>query len=1286
MLILAVLAGVILVKPALSVAPWRDNLAARLGEALGRPVRLEGPLELVLGLQPQLRVGGLHLPSPAGFSQPELASLGEARLGLDLPALWHHQVHVREISASEVHAHLERNARGESNWTFAPRPGAASTASSRQSQNPPSALDVAVDRVQLLHLSVDYIAAPGAPVRSFELDKLEISAAAGAPLKGELRGSVNRSFPYRLSFTGASLREILQGEKPWPVAASLSFAGSTLVVDGQWRPKGTAGGVDLRFGFGSEDLLELERLLQTHLPPVGAVGLSGHLRWSPGQLVLEELGGVMGETRLSGQLRVDTQGPRPRVSGQLHLPSFDSAPFLLGRAKSPRTEALDFAQMANLPVDLQPFGLIDADLVLEVDRWLGLPGDIRDSRLEIKVKDGHLRAPARATIAQVPLAGELELISQADPALHLELAADHTHLGALALLLAGLHGIDGQLRHFGIRVDSAGHTLGELLDRLHVDLRVDEAQLSYGNVEGAKPVAFRLERFAVGLAPGGPVRGEARGELLGQRISALFQTAAPAQVLRTGRSPLHLSLRTDQGASLKIAGEVSAPGEARGSNLQVSLDAPRASSVAGWLGLSSSASTRLALGARIALRPTSWDITQFHLQVGRSAIGGEFHRTGIGARPLMVARVEAQVLDVPEFEALLPPSKPSTGSLFELPILPAGVDLSDADLVVGIKRMVLQSTEVTGATFSGHIREGRMAASPFAATIAGVGFSGAVGVDLRGKVPEASLWLAAQAVDIGALLHRLHIVDGLEARVNLLNLQLTGRGARLGEILHRSSLLAELDEGSLTLRPPGGAGALSIALKRGSAQAGAGKDVSVDLDGALDGIPVEIAIRGPSLPDFLRPGGDVPFSVLASAAGAHLGLSGKVRLPISQRAAELTLEAGGEKLGSLSTLLRTELPQWGPWSLGGRFVTGNQGYEMPDLQVRVGSSHLQGRGGLSFAGPRPRLTALLTAERIQLDDFRGAAPPALLTPAPQSPRAATSVEQMRARAREEAERGQSLLSRETLLRLDAGLDVEVRQVLSGVDALGGGTLRLKLERGRLEIAPARVDVPGGSALLEVSYEPLDNAVAVDARLRVERFDYGVLARRVLPASDLQGLFSLNVDLKSRAPHLYQLMERGSGQVDFAVWPKNLRAGVFDLWAVNLFLALLPAVDSASQSQVNCAMGRFVLRDGKLTDEKILLDTSRMRVGGKGRVDFGSEEIYFRLSPQPKNPQFFSLETPVEVTGHATDFHVGVAGSEILKTAGRFLGSLVLAPIRKLIEGSLPRDGADVCQVKLTPTR
>ena len=118
-----------------------------------------------------------------------------------------------------------------------------------------------------------------------------------------------------------------------------------------------------------------------------------------------------------------------------------------------------------------------------------------------------------------------------------------------------------------------------------------------------------------------------------------------------------------------------------------------------------------------------------------------------------------------------------------------------------------------------------------------------------------------------------------------------------------------------------------------------------------------------------------------------------------------------------------------------------------------------------MTGARPRLDVRVTAPNIQLDDFP------LARRAPARRPGQRLSEDLRATARGAATQTQALLSAAFLRRLDAYLDVEVRQVLSGNDRLGDGSWCAQIVEGRLYLGPAEVNLPGGTAKLSILYDP-----------------------------------------------------------------------------------------------------------------------------------------------------------------------------------------------------------------------
>jgi hypothetical protein len=236
---------------------------------------------------------------------------------------------------------------------------------------------------------------------------------------------------------------------------------------------------------------------------------------------------------------------------------------------------------------------------------------------------------------------------------------------------------------------------------------------------------------------------------------------------------------------------------------------------------------------------------------------------------------------------------------------------------------------------------------------------------------------------------------------------------------------------------------------------------------------------------------------------------------------------------------------------------------------------------------------------------------------------------------------------------------------------------MRIAGGRATIGPVEVETRAGSARATLVYEPRERDVLVDAAVKIDRFDYGTLARRLRPRSVIDGAISLDLRVAATAPRLSEALATGSGRFDFTVWPQRLQARVFDLWAANLLFRLLPIID-VSASPMNCMMGQFDLERGRLQSVRLVIDTVNTRTEGGGRADFATDEVHLRFVPRPKVPQFFSLATPIEVNGTFNDYSFGMRTADAFGTAARWVASPVVVPIQRLVGERIPADGRDVC--------
>ena len=348
-LLLAAVVAAFVAELPIDGSHWRDALAQRASAALGRPVAVQGALQLKLGRELVLRVGELRVLSPPGFTAPEFLTVGDARLRIDLWDAVRGLPRLRSLEAGDIGLWLERAADGRGNWAFAP--------SREPAARPPS---VDLGRITLSRVAIHYDDARTATRRAVVLDELEGSAGSSDAVRLALRGRGAGEEPYRLTLDGGSLRLLQDGSRPWPFRLDLKVAGARLHAGGDLD----AGRGEAKFHFDAQasDLAEAGRLLGAALPQAGAATLNGFVVARGDAIALSQLQGTLGESAFSGQLALAFGGVRPHLAGALNLAVFDLRPFVETRSQQsgnatdvrpPAWQALALRDLLPLDLDLE---------------------------------------------------------------------------------------------------------------------------------------------------------------------------------------------------------------------------------------------------------------------------------------------------------------------------------------------------------------------------------------------------------------------------------------------------------------------------------------------------------------------------------------------------------------------------------------------------------------------------------------------------------------------------------------------------------------------------------------------------------------------------------------------------------------------------------------------------------------------------------------------------------------------------------------------------------------------
>ena len=561
---------------------------------------------------------------------------------------------------------------------------------------------------------------------------------------------------------------------------------------------------------------------------------------------------------------------------------------------------------------------------------------------------------------------------------------------------------------------------------------------------------------------------------------------------------------------------------------------------------------------------------------------------------------------------------------------------------------------------------------------------------MRGETPEINLALGIKQVDVGAVLEALGLVEGMQASLGDMAIEVTVNGSSLKEILENSTMLFNVNEADWKVAVPNSTAFIEITDMSGNVLVEKGNAVTMAMDGKLKDIPVKLFITGAPMVDYVSKPDSIPLTIDAEMLDSRLSFASTLKLPVTDKDLKMSLKVESKRLDRLNKLLKLDLPAMGPVTLTSKLNINNAGYDMPQLDLLIGKSDLKGKMHLNTSAAKPELDIELVSNLIRLEDFDS-----LRTDKEKEQRKGKkdTIEEAAKKDSDASERKteetdnetKQLLSFEVLNALNANIQVEAKKVVAEKDDLGAGLLKVSLKDARLAVEPLRVDVPGGRAQLEMDYTLSPTQAALNMKADIAEFDIATLVRRTKPESDMGGLFTLDAELRTSAANPEGLMKSANGHIDSALVPVNFSSGVIDLWAVNLLSAIMDKSTEKDQSVINCVVVRFGVSDGLMEEKAIYLDTTNMRIAGKAEINFVEEQIDIKLAPRAKKPEFFNVAIPIKLKGSFEDLGIKIGVFRMAGQVVSFITSPIHVPIRRVFTEAEPADGVEACKLAWTRT-
>jgi len=546
-------------------------------------------------------------------------------------------------------------------------------------------------------------------------------------------------------------------------------------------------------------------------------------------------------------------------------------------------------------------------------------------------------------------------------------------------------------------------------------------------------------------------------------------------------------------------------------------------------------------------------------------------------------------------------------------------------------------------------------------------------IHLDKQTAEGSINLNIQDINLGMLLEYLGITTGEDAACKEMKIKAVFKGEDLTEIIEQAEFEVQLQSGYLKWPALLKQETRELTFDKASLRTSWNKAVKLHLDGKLFNEVVQIDVNTSKLSEFFDDMDKLDVDLQAHVAGSDISLKGTLDLPIETRRIQLDISLKGKDLEKLNRILNSELPPLNNYRLTGSISSNEKGFIVKADDASIGNTKFKTVIVIDTSSFKPFWTVNINSSQLQIKDFEFAESRIKM---PDAETIKASLKQKGGEPRDEPGRNLKKIVDDPKMHFDLNLKVE--NVLAGESALGSSSIKLKLRDNTLILEDVEINVQGGKIKSAAAFNIENNKVRGALKLDVDKFEYGVVARYFSHGSKQGGVISAKIDLKLGGKDFSRLFDHATGKLDVALWPRNNQTKIFDMWANNLFLILLPEIRK-KESKVNCLVALMDLEDGIMKEDFFGMDTTKVWMLGNINVDFAEEHVTLSLYPRSKTAKMFAVQAPLRVEGSFDNIKLITNPVDITVAYFSFITSPLHVPARRVFDDKVPDDASEICE-------
>ena len=400
-----------------------------------------------------------------------------------------------------------------------------------------------------------------------------------------------------------------------------------------------------------------------------------------------------------------------------------------------------------------------------------------------------------------------------------------------------------------------------------------------------------------------------------------------------------------------------------------------------------------------------------------------------------------------------------------------------------------------------------------------------------------------------------------------------------------------------------------------------------------------------------------PIDLRVANGPTHVSLVGTIEQPLTFGGARLKLLFAGPDMSLLFPLTGVPIPQTPPYSVQGNLDYAKQRISFRDFEGRVGSSDL---GGTITVLPAriPTIDATLASHRVDLADLGGFIG--------SKPGHAGDTKGGPASSQKSPARSNGDVLPTTPFNLPKIRAANVHLSYKGEHIenpnlpLDNIVAKLEIQDGKIDMKQLDFAVGTGQIFSSILMDPSGKTLHTRAHIDFHRIDLS----RVMQATHAfhgQGVIGGQANLTTDGASIAAMLGNGSGGLTLVMsGGGDVSALLPDIAGLEFGNAILSALGLPNRAQVQCFVADMPLRDGILSTQTFLLQTTEARTVGRGTVDFKNQTMDYSLTTRSTHFSVGSLPGPINITGKLGKPGIS-PGAEVLARAGTATGLGILLP-------------------------